>query len=125
MKRHNKDLGNLGEKYAVEFLAEKGYRILKMNYTCKVGEVDIIARDGEYIVFVEVKTRETCQFGRPAEAVTMPKQRKIIKTASWYMMKHPDTCARFDIIEILGELVCGDMLNVDEINHIENAFYAG
>jgi putative endonuclease len=123
VKRHNKDLGDLGEKYAVKRLRRRRYKIVATNYSCKLGEIDIIAAKGEYIVFIEVKTRDNSEFGRPAEAVNGVKQRRIAKIASVYMTRHSGRTARFDVIEILGRLRFNGKLKVNEFNHIENAFY--
>lgn len=97
--------GSAYEKIAAEVLQEKGYHILEMNYHCKVGEVDIIARDGEYLAFVEVKYRKNDSMGLPKEAVTFAKQKKISKTAAFYLMSHhyrDDVSVRFDVVAILG-----------------------
>ena len=111
---NTKILGVEGEKQAKEFLIEKGYQILKTNYTTKLGEIDIIAKINDVTVFVEVKDRQTKRFGLPREAVTPYKQRKIRLVATQYMQSHKlwDKKVRFDCVEILG----------DAITHIENAF---
>lgn len=110
----NKVFGNIGESSAVHFLKEKGYQILHTNYTNKIGEIDIVAKEKNYIVFVEVKNRSSNKFGRPCEAVTPAKQKKIRRVASLYLMKTKNTesFCRFDVIEVLD----------GEINHIVNAF---
>lgn len=88
-----------------------------MNFFCKFGEIDIIASKDDILVFVEVKARKNIIYGYPRESVTTSKQRKIIKTARYYIMKkkYENVQCRFDIIEIIYE----DKI----INHIENAFY--
>ncbi len=113
-KVENKIKGNIGEFDAVEFLKDKGYRILQTNYKTKFGEIDIIAQDGNVIVFVEVKLRSTLAYGRPIEAVDARKQRKIRKVAEFYLMvKHKsESDVRFDVIEVLD----------NEVNHEINAF---
>lgn len=113
-KVENKIKGDIGEFDAVEFLKNKGYKILQTNYKTKFGEIDIIAQDGKVIVFVEVKRRSTLAFGRPIEAVDARKQQKIRKVAEFYLMiKHKsENDARFDVIEVLDT----------EINHEINAF---
>lgn len=115
---NNKILGKAGEAIAAEFLVKKGYVILETNYTIKTGEIDIIAWEKEYIVFVEVKYRRSLNTGYPAEAVTVAKQRKIRTVATYYLAAKgkSDTCCRFDVIQLLG--MGDDML----IDHIENAF---
>ncbi len=113
-KVENKIKGTRGEILAAKFLKGKGYKILKTNFTTQIGEIDIIAKDKDYIVFVEVKSRETYAFGRPAEAVDEHKQYQIRGTAQMYLMfTHQNNAnCRFDVVEIVGE----------KINHIENAF---
>lgn len=113
-KVKNKIRGDIGEIDAVDFLKNKGYSILETNFSTKFGEIDIIAKDKDVIVFVEVKQRETLAYGRPIEAVNYRKQNKIRRVAEFYLMlKHKSLCdVRFDVIEILG----------DKINHEINAF---
>ncbi len=113
-------IGDFGEKVAVEYLEKKGYKIIKQNYFCRIGELDIIALDGDAIVFVEVKTRKSASFGRAGEYVDYKKQQKIIKTALFYIGSN-DRAFRFDVVEVYyHETVNG--LKTHEINHIENAF---
>ena len=102
------------EKIAAAHLISLGYEILEQNYRCKIGEIDIIAKDGEYLVFVEVKYRSSMRKGAPLEAVSLQKQRTISKCAMYYLMKKGlvDVPVRFDVIGILGE----------EKEHIINAF---
>ena len=116
MKTFNKSKGADGEKLAASYLISNGYRILAKNFVTEVGEIDIIATDEEYLVFVEVKTRLNTDFGRAAEAVDYAKQKKISLVASQYINKFGlfDVPVRFDVIEIY--------LQSFEINHIENAF---
>lgn len=112
--------GPWGEKIASEFLEEKGYEILDTNFRIKVGEIDIIARDGSCTVFVEVKTRKNSNFGSPSEYVTYQKQQRLRKAAMCYIHSI-DADMRFDVIEVFyHEGVGGFVLN--RINHIENAF---
>lgn len=116
---HKKLLGRVGEKQARHLLEEKGYQIIKTNYKTKLGEIDIIAKDGEAIVFVEVKTRKNDTFGAPGEAVNYKKRQKYFLVASEYLQKTKqlEASCRFDVIEIEKD---------DEkvqINHIINAFY--
>ena len=111
---NTKILGIEGEAKAKQFLIEKKYKVLETNYTTKIGEIDIIAKYKDMIVFVEVKDRQTKRFGLPREAVTPYKQRKIRLVATQYLQSHKllGNKVRFDCIEILGET----------ITHIENAF---
>lgn len=98
-------LGRKGETAAGKFLKKKGYRVLEQNYRCSHGEIDLIAQDGDTLVFVEVKTRTSKLFGSPASAVNYRKQQQISKAAFHYLSeKHLiDTDARFDVISILME----------------------
>ena len=114
MKKLNKVVGNQGELEVRNYLQKNKYKILETNYTCKLGEIDIIAQEKDYLVFVEVKTRNSCQFGRPMEDVTPYKQNKIRTVAKYYLMLHDklESNVRFDVVEVLD----------DEINHIKNAF---
>nr|MBE6545699.1 YraN family protein [Oscillospiraceae bacterium] len=119
-------IGNLGEREAARLLRKKGYRILKKNYEALGGEIDIIARKRGVTAFVEVKARNVKYLGykeaRPGSSVTPEKQRKIIRTASYYNAHYPsDTRFRFDVIEVYLE--DGKRRpKVREIKHIESAF---
>lgn len=109
--------GKAGEALATSYLKKKKYKILELNYHNQIGEIDIIAKDKKYIVFIEVKTRKSRAFGDPLEAINIEKQHKIKQVAQLYLLKNKltDKEYRFDVISILG--------NDDyEINHIENAF---
>ncbi len=109
--------GTRGEIIATNYLINKGYTIIERNYKNKIGEIDIIAKQGQTTVFVEVKTRLSRGFGDPLEAVNYKKQQKIRNVASVYLMKMKklNTPCRFDVIAVLGE-------TDEEIDHIENAF---
>ncbi len=115
-------LGRSGEEKVAGYLQKKGYTILVKNYRCKAGEIDIIARDGAELVFIEVKTRSSLRFGFPAESVTPRKQRQISRAAQWYLAEQQlfEVPARFDVIAVLGV----DQQNVT-IDHINNAFDLG
>ena len=110
----NKRIGNIGEAEAVAFLKGKGYKIVETNYTNKIGEIDIVAKDKQTLVFVEVKSRSSDMFGLGREAVDFRKQQKIRLVAQGYIKykKLFDVSCRFDVVEIMG----------DKITHIENAF---
>jgi len=96
-------LGKHGEELASEFLESAGLRIIVRNYRNKTGEIDIIARDQETLVFVEVKTRKSLTYGQPYEAVSRKKQKQICRLALYYMTrnKHHDQAVRFDVISIV------------------------
>lgn len=115
-----KEIGNFGE-YAVEiFLEEKGYSIVERQFRCKMGEIDLIAEDGDCTVFVEVKTRKDCGYGRPSEYVDWRKQQKIKRTALFYLGNLHQTM-RFDVVEVFYTYD-GGQYKVEQIEHIENAF---
>lgn len=109
--------GRHGEDVAVDYLKGKGYLLLHRNYRTPLGEADIIARDNDAVVFVEVKTRTSTAFGQPFEAVNSRKQEKLKKIALYYL-KHNNIQAqvRFDVISIIS----GN--GKEEINHIVEAF---
>src|SRR5438093_13752666 len=95
-------LGNTGEDLACRELERRGYAIIARRYRCRGGELDIIARDGSTLVFVEVKARDSRAFGDAAEAVTWHKQQRIVRLASEYVMRHHlnDSPCRFDVVSI-------------------------
>lgn len=97
------NLGEWGENIAAQFLIKKGYIIVERNFRCKLGEVDIIALDGNDLVFIEVKTRQNQNYGLPCEAVNATKMRHLRRMATYYMAvcsaKYKDV--RIDVIEIL------------------------
>ncbi len=118
MSDREKKLGETGELLAANFLAEKGYSIIQRNFRCKAGEIDIIAGDGDYLVFVEVKTRRSLNYGSPVEAVDMRKQQQIYRTALFYLQQNSidNQDIRFDIIAITI------MDEKPVIEHLINAF---
>ena len=109
-----KQLGREGEALAGKFLEGLGFQILEKGSRTRLGEIDLIARDGETLVFIEVKTRTSTRFGFPEEAVTWQKQRKMAKVALTYIKAQGirDTPIRFDVVSIQGT----------QIRHIPNAF---
>ena len=117
MKATNKQKGQLGEEIAVKFLRDKGYDILKRNYRANRAEIDIIAKNNGYIIFVEVKYRECTTHGYPSESVTSAKCAKIRCGAQYYILSEygRDVDTRFDVIEIMNQ-------DVLVINHLEGAF---
>jgi putative endonuclease len=95
-------VGIAGEEAAVQYLCQHGYRILERNYRCRFGEIDLIARDGQTLVFVEVKTRRSQSYGPAAGAVTIEKQRHLIKASQVYLMQRKKTgeFCRFDVVTV-------------------------
>ncbi|REJ82982.1 MAG: YraN family protein [Bacteroidetes bacterium] len=113
-----KELGKLGEEMAVSFLSEKAYEILFRNYIYDRAETDIVAKDGNEIVFIEVKSRMSAYLSDPALLVSRKKQNQIIKVADHVMKEHfPDHNFRFDIIIVITNN------KYTSIEHIEEAFY--
>lgn len=114
----NIELGKKGEELAVGYLQKLRYKILERNYRCKFGEIDIIALDRKTVVFVEVKTRSSKEFGSPQTGVTLRKQRQLAKVALSYLQKHHlfNRDARFDVVAV--EKNCSE----ERINMIRNAF---
>ena len=116
-------IGNVGEDYAVKILKKNKYKLIERNFTIRGGEIDIIAKDGEYLVFVEVKMRKSTEFGRPSEFVGYSKQEHLRKAAVLYMKKTEyDGPCRFDVVEIVGEINEKGKLLTKEVNVIKNAF---
>lgn len=100
-KRNTVTEGRDGESRAAEFLRTQGFQILAQNYRWRGGEIDLIARDGDCLVFVEVKTRRSHQFGAPEESITPDKQTQVIRTARHYLTRHPtDLDVRFDVVAL-------------------------
>ncbi len=116
MAEHNL-LGEKGEQLAKVFLEEQGYDVIALNWRANKFEIDLIARDHEELVFVEVKTRSTAYFGNPEEAVTLKKQLHLINGADFYVQENEvDLECRFDVLAII--------LNEkqQEVKHYKNAF---
>ena len=115
-KSENKrQIGTAYEQLAAAYLMEQGYEIVTLNYRIRTGEIDIVAKDGEYLCFVEVKYRSDDRAGSGLCPVNIRKQRTIIRVAQYYMMQHgldEWTPCRFDVVSIDGE----------EITLIQNAF---
>lgn len=119
-KFSTQNIGEVGEEYAVKFLIKKKYKILERNYRKRYGEIDIIAENKNYIVFVEVKTRHKDSMASAADAVNRQKQIRIIKTASLYLAENEtEKFCRFDVCEVY---VNADNLKLVDINYIEAAF---
>ncbi len=116
-----KELGNWGEDRAALYLRLHGYRIAERNFRCRQGEIDIIARKGDIVAFVEVKQRKNADFGEAREFVTFSKQRRVIAAAEFWLLKtRCELQPRFDVIEVYAPE--GTKTLRPEINHIENAF---
>lgn len=99
-------LGERGEQRALRFLKEQGYRVITRNYRWRGGEIDIIARDGNTLAFIEVKTRSDERFAPAEEALTPRKRERLIRTAKCYIARYrPGTDLRFDVVAIVGDEV--------------------
>ncbi|MEW5898090.1 MAG: YraN family protein [Bacillota bacterium] len=127
MGRQRQELGKLGEELAASYLQEKGYRLLERNYRCRLGEIDIVALDGDVLVFVEVRCRTSGRFGLPQESIRREKQAKLRKLAQYYLLRAarsgpaPATGknqVRFDVLALLFD--CEQVSY--RIEHIQNAF---
>jgi putative endonuclease len=95
-------VGKAGEDAAVQYLCQHGYRILERNFRCRFGEIDLIARDGRTLAFIEVKTRRSLKYGPAAAAVTLMKQRHLIKASQVYLIrqKNAKELCRFDVVTV-------------------------
>lgn len=112
--QNKRSIGSFYERAAAAYLEKQGCRILEWNYRCRYGEVDLIVRDGEYLVFVEVKYRADDRKGSPFDAVDIRKQRILSKCALCYLAERgwEDVPCRFDVVGILGQ----------ELSVVRNAF---
>ncbi len=121
MKDERKKLGTLGEKTARDYLKKQGYKILESNFRCPFGEIDLIAKQKDCLVFVEVRTRRNLELGTPEESVTLAKRQKLIKLAQFYLQKspHPPSHWRIDVVAI----EMGPNEKVNRIELIKNAVY--
>lgn len=116
---NRKELAQFGEDLAVKFLEHNDYKIIERNYHSIYGEIDIICKKSNQLIFVEVKARKSLKFGEPLEAITEKKREKIIKTAYHFITKHQiDLSIRFDIITI--QYISKEKRY--KFEHIRNAF---
>lgn len=120
MPLSKKAVGDQAEKLACRYLKQQGLVFLSANFSVRFGEIDLIMRDAtnDTLVFIEVRYRKNNDYGGAAGSVTLQKQQKIIRTASLYLQRYaPDSCARFDVIALEG-----DLNGCYEINWIVDAF---
>ncbi len=112
----NKKVGNIGEEISCNFLEQRNCEILERNFSWKYGEIDIIAKDNDEYVFIEVKTRSNLCYGKPREAVNSFKKKRIYKTAKYYLYKKhlENEYIRFDVIEVYIQK------NKYKINYLKN-----
>ena len=116
-----KGYGNEGEEAAVRFLESRGYRVRARNYSCRHGELDVVAEHEDIVCFVEVRMRSTAVWGDPSHTVSFAKQRKVVKAALHYLLTQRlrDRMIRFDVISVVGR---GERATVE---HLPGAFDAG
>ncbi len=113
--------GDWGEAQVAAYLRQRGFEIVSSKYRCRFGEIDLIARDGETLCFVEVKVRSNLSFGLPREYVTASKQEKLRTTAEYYLATHdPDVFCRFDVAEVYTDEARSP--EQTRIEYLENAF---
>jgi putative endonuclease len=118
--RNNKSFGNEGEDIAADYLKKEGYEIIERNYRFHKGEIDIVAKDNEtnYLVFVEVKSRKSLEYGEPEYAITSSKSKQLKRMANYYLLDNhvKNTDCRLDVITVLFTPA-----NPPLINHYKNA----
>ncbi|KJS02960.1 MAG: hypothetical protein VR68_01980 [Peptococcaceae bacterium BRH_c4a] len=119
LTRERISLGRAGEEYAAKYLQKRGFRIVERNFRCKLGELDIVARDGPFLVFTEVRSMTGKAFGSPQESITDKKKKKLRQVAQFYakFRNVGDTPMRFDVVAITAD--SGG--NVIKLDHIVNA----
>lgn len=117
---HNRQFGSYAEGLVIKFLQEQGYKILQKNYRCKFGEIDIIAKHQEFLVFIEVKARTSCKFGLPQDSINYHKQQKIRNVSQVYLSVHNlhQKPIRYDVVALLFN----KQYELEKIEVIKNAF---
>ena len=122
MHSYNKDIGSFGEALARDYLISKGYKILNMNFRNKFGEIDIICKKNNLLIFCEINSRYSNSFGSPIESITCYKQKQIIKLSELYLIskKYYNFNVRYDIIEVIFNTITSSHI----INHVQDAFRA-
>lgn len=114
----NQTMGKAGEETALEFLQQQGYSLVCRNYRCRFGEIDLILRKDNLLIFAEVKTRRSQRYGLPRESVTPSKQNTIRKTALQYIQRYQirEMQLRYDVIEVYQNVI------PEKVIHLANAF---
>ncbi len=120
---NRRDTGILGEKLAKDFLKKRGYRVIETNYRCTEGEIDIVARHKDYLVFVEVRTRKNREFGSPEESITPTKKERLRNAAARYQQEHDNLPQSWRIDFVAVEL--DQKEKPTRIELIENAVEGG
>lgn len=108
------DKGERGELLALKAMEKKGYKLIRRNYICKLGEIDLIMRKGKQLVFVEVKSRDVGSYGRPMESINAQKLKKIERTAQLFLLGYRDP---YDSVQLD---VCEVFLDSGAVNHVSN-----
>lgn len=111
--------GAAEERFAENYLAQQGLSLIERNFLCRLGEIDLIMRHGDVLIFIEVRQRKHARFGSPLETISLAKQVKLKKTAEYYLVKYPppsNLAMRFDVVGLSGTLP-----NV-QIEWLQNAF---
>ncbi len=121
MTRERQACGREGETRAAAFLAARGFTILARNVRAPAGEIDLVALDGDTLVFCEIRTRRSRRQGGALESVTPRKQRQVVRVAEWFLAGHPELHARPMRFDVVAIDVCGDAL---AIAHVPDAFGA-
>ncbi|MBE0621178.1 MAG: YraN family protein [Burkholderiales bacterium] len=115
MKRDAKAGGKLAEALAADYLQQRGLRLIERNYSCRLGEIDLILADGPVLVFVEVRLRRNPGFGGAAASITAAKRQRILRAARHYLSGKAERACRFDVVLL-------DALGADHIEWIKDAF---
>ncbi|MGA2368491.1 MAG: YraN family protein [Dehalococcoidia bacterium] len=119
---NKQERGEAGEKLARSALKRKGYRIIEQNYRCLYGEIDIIARHKDSLVFIEVRSKTGASFGSPEESITGSKKQRLVSTALDYLNAHgnPDENWRFDFVAVRFEAGPGNHADVEILQNVIN-----
>lgn len=117
-QRQRSNTGSYGENLAVSYLLTQHFRIVERNFKASYGEIDIVARDGETLVFVEVKTRTTKAYGSPLEAVTPRKLREVVQAAHYYRLRHPSRLGMR--IDVIGIELDAETNSLRSLRHVRN-----
>jgi len=119
MSKQKKELGQTGEELAAQYLLKKGYQIIARNVRYRTGELDIVAQDGDELVFVEVRTRRSTTYGTPGESITWRKQKKVRELALTYIQqeKRQTRSFRFDVVLVVVDHVYATEASIEHIVH--------
>ena len=111
--------GRMGEELAAKYLRKKRYKLVEMNYRCRMGEIDLVVENRQYLVFVEVKLRKNANFAQAMEFVDFHKQQRLKRAAMLYLTQHEtEKQCRFDVVEVYAS----ENMKKPQIRHLEDAF---